>query len=330
MKKLTNFVAVLCSLIFLCFAATGNSILAEKSNEWIEPRPPATEYEPHRYYLRHDLQKLSVFFGQEDPDGVKNGEKVMGYYSEDLDFPCTVYTLFWNHTTNEDGTEYYYNLSSLRDWYMWGGWDMRNVDYYGDLDLSATTIKSVTLERGHISNVKLNYCWYLNTLNLNFSNTCRSVSAVDANIKNGQISLNSGIKNMTLGLYGLDSDVKVSVLGNGNLGAEFHNGESLNTTLRCIPNGTQPFIGWLEGGVLIPGSTSINVTRATRYVAAFAGDVNGDGIIGTNDAVLLLREAMGIIEINNAAMSDVNCDGLVTITDAIMLMRATMGELVVD
>lgn len=55
------------------------------------------------------------------------------------------------------------------------------------------------------------------------------------------------------------------------------------------------------------------------------GDVNGDGIVNIQDAILILRYAMGVIEsLPRIDKADVNGDGAVTVIDALIVMRASM------
>ena len=56
------------------------------------------------------------------------------------------------------------------------------------------------------------------------------------------------------------------------------------------------------------------------------GDVNGDGIVNTVDAVLILRYSMGLINIEFDTRSiDINGDGIVDISDAILILRIAMN-----
>ncbi len=325
MKKLTNLAAIFCSVLLLFVAATGNNIIAESSNEWINPFPPVVPEQPAQYYQLNDLEKLIDFFGQEDPDGVKNGEKVDGYYSTSLTYPIGMNTVLWYTVGNEDNSAYYNTILLIQDWFLWGGWDLRYVDFYGDLDLSGTTIGEVSLTGGHISSVNLDNCETLTSLRINFSETCHSVSAVNASIQDGWVKLECGVSRMALGLDNFDSQVNVSALGKGYIGADFENTDSANTTLKSRSNGPQSLVGWFKDGEFITASSILHITEGGSYIAAFAGDVNDDGSLNVVDALQLMREAMGLVETRDVAMSDINCDGSVGINDAILLLRAVMG-----
>ena len=58
-----------------------------------------------------------------------------------------------------------------------------------------------------------------------------------------------------------------------------------------------------------------------------AGDVDGDGAVTVNDALICLRGAMGLVGLTpmETAACDVNGDGNVDVTDALMILRFAMG-----
>ena len=57
------------------------------------------------------------------------------------------------------------------------------------------------------------------------------------------------------------------------------------------------------------------------------GDVNMDGVIDTADALLLLRHALGIIELDEEALAlgAMNDDGVIDTVDALLLLRLALG-----
>ena len=55
------------------------------------------------------------------------------------------------------------------------------------------------------------------------------------------------------------------------------------------------------------------------------GDVNGDGEVNSEDALLVMRYSMGIEELENLAAADVNGDGEVNMADALLLFRYAMN-----
>ena len=57
------------------------------------------------------------------------------------------------------------------------------------------------------------------------------------------------------------------------------------------------------------------------------GDVNSDGSVNASDAILIMRYALGLIELSEKQLlaADVNGDGTVNASDAIVIMRKTLG-----
>lgn len=57
------------------------------------------------------------------------------------------------------------------------------------------------------------------------------------------------------------------------------------------------------------------------------GDVNGDGNVNTFDALLVMRYALGLVELKGSKIkaADFNCDGTVSSYDALVLMRHVLG-----
>ena len=57
------------------------------------------------------------------------------------------------------------------------------------------------------------------------------------------------------------------------------------------------------------------------------GDVNGDGSVTPDDALMALRAAMGLVSLDEAqtAAADMDLDGNVTLTDALLILRRAMG-----
>ncbi len=55
------------------------------------------------------------------------------------------------------------------------------------------------------------------------------------------------------------------------------------------------------------------------------GDVDDNGEITVADALLIMRAAMSIAELQNEAAADMNGNGIIEVTDAIMVLRIAMG-----
>ena len=58
-----------------------------------------------------------------------------------------------------------------------------------------------------------------------------------------------------------------------------------------------------------------------------SGDVNGDGKIDVSDAIMVLRNIVGLVELTPAQelATDVNGDGKIDVSDAIMILRYIVG-----
>ena len=102
-------------------------------------------------------------------------------------------------------------------------------------------------------------------------------------------------------------------------------------TLFAVPAEGCEFIGWYnEDGELLsseaeyrPGYT--DKVFIAKFTSGLPGDINSDGSVNANDALTVLRFALGsITDINNAA-ADVNGDGIVNANDALMVLRAALG-----
>ena len=76
------------------------------------------------------------------------------------------------------------------------------------------------------------------------------------------------------------------------------------------------------------GEDKVFVTEVRIWEAEILlGDVNFDGDVTILDAVMTLRNAMGLVDFDNAqkVRGDVNDDGDVTILDAVLILRYAMG-----
>lgn len=96
------------------------------------------------------------------------------------------------------------------------------------------------------------------------------------------------------------------------------------------------FLGWYsEDGAFLTGETELDYTvfGVSRAVARFTvgeiivGDANGDGTVDAADALIVLRAALGLVELPSAVGSscDVNGDGSISLADALLIFRFAMG-----
>lgn len=107
---------------------------------------------------------------------------------------------------------------------------------------------------------------------------------------------------------------------------------------------SQAFLGWFEEGSgelvsneltysfdesMISRMQNGDLSLIARFSGgeALPGDVNGDGAVTAEDAILALRCAMHLIELTDEQLSvgDVDGNGTLNITDAIIILRTAMG-----
>ena len=60
-------------------------------------------------------------------------------------------------------------------------------------------------------------------------------------------------------------------------------------------------------------------------VPALVGDVDGNGVVNANDALLIMRMALGQMECTDLAAADADGNGIVQSADALMVLRIAMG-----
>lgn len=150
---------------------------------------------------------------------------------------------------------------------------------------------------------------------------------------------------------GLSLDINLSTEGNGYVGVdwvrEYINGYWENQIFAvATTNGTDDFIGWYNtDGELISSDlrlflgVDVNIP-ATTLVARFAqedppapptpgvlGDVNDNGAVEPDDALLVLRHAVNIELLNEDQLSraDMNEDGTVNFDDSLLILRFALG-----
>ena len=70
-----------------------------------------------------------------------------------------------------------------------------------------------------------------------------------------------------------------------------------------------------------------DITIVVMYTFDTPGDLNGDGSVNASDAILIMRYALGLIELTPEQIlaGDMNGDGVVNASDAIIVMRKALG-----
>lgn len=68
-------------------------------------------------------------------------------------------------------------------------------------------------------------------------------------------------------------------------------------------------------------------TPTPAPVPGTPGDVNGDGSVSVDDALLVLRASLTLVQLSaeQAEAADINNDGIVDMTDALVILRIAMG-----
>lgn len=114
-------------------------------------------------------------------------------------------------------------------------------------------------------------------------------------------------------------------------------------TVYAYPNEGESFIGWFnsEGELLsenmmfafvgFDGAIDEPVLIArfsSGEPSVILGDVTGDGVLNADDALMVMRGAMGLIELSPDQMqlADINEDGIVDFVDALIIVRRAMDS----
>ncbi|MBR6109080.1 MAG: leucine-rich repeat domain-containing protein [Clostridia bacterium] len=184
-----------------------------------------------------------------------------------------------------------------------------------------------------LTSIDVSACTQLETLNcgmnrltsLNVSNCPRldSLSCESNRIKSLDLSRNP--------LLFFDS---VTAEGNGTIAITNIGGYTANRPLAQADSGAS-FLGWYsESGTFLSSYVDLYPESETRVIALFTGgsisirgDANHDGRVDTEDALIVLRAAMGISGDADSLIS--NCDmdgnGRLDTTDALMILRLALG-----
>ena len=108
----------------------------------------------------------------------------------------------------------------------------------------------------------------------------------------------------------------------------------------CSSSNGNDFIGWEnQSGELVSTETEFTLspeyiasihetdfTLTAKYAASFlSGDANGDGVVNTEDAVLIMRAALELQPEISVEVCDMNSNGIIDIADAIIVMRSVLG-----
>ena len=204
-------------------------------------------------------------------------------------------------------------------------------DLYGDLDLAGTRIASFRSDPGgpgipsHITSILLDNCLELDVFTLRFSDYCREVSALNCPAIRSFIVQNSVVGSIAFGPSCFEKDFNIRAFGAGSVGVYYRNfSDEPICTLHAYP--AEDFLGWYCDGALISTERTCEVFDGGNYVACYGGDADGNGSVTVTDAIIVLREAMGLGRDGEVSpMLDVNGSGSVDVSAAIMILRFAMG-----
>ena len=121
--------------------------------------------------------------------------------------------------------------------------------------------------------------------------------------------------------------------GSGYIGTDFSfSGMNIYHTACAEPMPGAAFVGWYnDDGELITEAEAIsssqgpaNVIARFTEAAALPGDVNNDGFVNANDALMVMRAALGLAPAMGPE-ADVNGDGFVNANDALLILRVALG-----
>ncbi len=138
-------------------------------------------------------------------------------------------------------------------------------------------------------------------------------------------------------LTGTTYDLTVNTIGNGSVsldpaGGTYASGTVVTLTATADPGWT--FSAWSGDGTGdAPGTRSVTMDGDKSVTATFTvetgilGDVNGDGLVNSTDALIILSCDVGIDTSAYCPMNcgDVNDDGLINSTDALIILSYDVG-----
>lgn len=297
-----------------------------------------------------DAEKLTAFWHQPAYNGLNNGEAVYDHEWNAGDYWGDVSGMYYHDGWNTDlispsfGNSFDFNFAYYVPFSIYDdsdpdmppvfadGRDYVYPDLHGELDLAGTNLRflkctddTMHVNHTHISGLDLDGCGELLSVAFNEQMYCRSISAVNCG-KLAYFSARGGAyRSIAFSPEAFEENVVTEALGNGCVGAFLgYDGE---LTVYAYP-ASGKFIGWYRSGELVSTALEYTCTAGGEYTAYFGGDADNDGAITASDALLLLRRAMGIAELEVSAYSaDVNGNGVVDADDALIIMRLALGIL---
>ncbi|MCH5279031.1 MAG: dockerin type I repeat-containing protein [Christensenellaceae bacterium] len=312
-----------------------------------------------------DIEKLRAFFQQPtDVPGVCNGDVILDFelcgvhsfpYTDDMYYlPLVEF-----HTSTI--IEYPIELMSIRAFclsfkaYRNEYYDIFSPDVYGPLDLSGTSTymllsnshtdywnvsgapsEDVLPENEgtkgifdpistHITSLDISDCFQICYANFFGQHFCTEFRALNCPTLKRINATDCDYRLIEVEAKGFSEPLRVTTLGDGSAGLEYNYDDGYYT-LTAVTN-TETFIGWYKDGELIGMDETLTcgIDTLGDITAVFAGDADGDGALTVSDAVMVLRQALGITDSCSLEQCDVNCSGEVEVADALMILRFVLG-----
>ncbi len=189
-------------------------------------------------------------------------------------------------------------------------------EFYGNnsnIVLYANFIGTPNLEVVELSDLPINQASgeWLRTLDLS---DCTGLTSL--------ICLNTYLGDIILSDVHITTDPEM-----GRIGCTLDNGTIIAYADTALTS-TVPFSGWYCDGMLYSSDNPCEVTDTDIVLTAcfgeqsIPGDINEDGAVTIDDALLLMRHVLRLCTFEQAEHADMNGDGEINMTDVLMLHRA--------
>lgn len=110
--------------------------------------------------------------------------------------------------------------------------------------------------------------------------------------------------------------------------ADVQEGKRVDYWITGSDSAGNPVTSNLKPSLLVDGKINLTIKITTEpEITINIGDVNGDGRVRSNDAILVLRISVGLIEPTEyqKLAADMNGDGMIRANDAILILRKSAG-----
>lgn len=305
----------------------------------------------HAEISDYDKEKLIAFWEQTDPEGIMcNGDRVYDFGLGDVNvlFGPSQYAhgswetrLVTNNYISFDISSWYYLEYSFVDDTPIGpiagdGYAYVHPVLYGPLDMAGTSINSLDFayntpssfdwNETHIESVNLDDCAKLRNIRFSRQGYCTSLSAVNCPELERIEAIHCDYKSINVQPKGYENPLNISVICDGNVGADFTYSPNGSTMTVYANSESNPFLGWYCNGDLVSTELEFNYNGTGKLTACFGGDADGDGVLSMKDSVIASRAALSLIDADEIA-SDLDTDrnGSLAIADSVIIARIVLG-----